>query len=174
MALINVTDGALSWRSKRTLPSVRSPSLSRCCRESGVSFLRRFLEQLKFDMVTLRYVDSVNYQGNAFEFLANKLKLTIDIYDKLFDGTGVNNSPSNMGLLVSYNCTQPSGIIDLRVRRGERAGAAALVWETQVNSHGTDVPKTKEGIMEWVDQAHTLTDDWFFKLIAGDLLEEFE
>jgi uncharacterized protein (TIGR04255 family) len=54
--------------------------------------------------------------------------------------------------------------------KGEKT---ALVWETVVQSLGHDVPKNKDGILKWAEDAHTLTHKWFFKMIEGELLEEF-
>jgi uncharacterized protein (TIGR04255 family) len=43
-----------------------------------------------------------------------------------------------------------------------------------VQSVEEDVPKTKEELPKWIEEAHNLTDDWFFKIIEGKLLERFK
>ena len=37
-----------------------------------------------------------------------------------------------------------------------------------------EVPNDFDSIIEWIKKAHNLTDDWFFKLIKGDLEEKFK
>ncbi len=51
---------------------------------------------------------------------------------------------------------------------------ARLVWETIVNSSDEHSPTGKEMFPKWIDQAHDLTDDWFFKIIEGELERRFE
>ncbi len=43
-----------------------------------------------------------------------------------------------------------------------------------VESVSEDFPKVQDEIFAWVKEAHDLTDDWFFKLIEGELLRRFE
>ena len=51
----------------------------------------------------------------------------------------------------------------MRFVRGKRKNVDALIWETHVQSVDEDAPKSKDKINKWVVEAHTLTDDWFFK-----------
>jgi hypothetical protein len=48
-----------------------------------------------------------------------------------------------------------------------------LIWETVVQSDGTDVPEMPAGFQGWLANAHILTHDLFFKLIEGPLEESF-
>jgi hypothetical protein len=38
---------------------------------------------------------------------------------------------------------------------------------------GPDLPKMPEGFEAWLDHAYTLVNDWFFKMIEGDLHRRF-
>ena len=80
----------------------------------------------------------------------------------------------NIDLRFTFPSIKPKGAIHLRFVRGKRKGVDALIWETMVKSIGNDVPENKEGIINWVEVAHTLTDEWFFKMIEGELLRRFE
>ncbi|HEC32507.1 MAG TPA: TIGR04255 family protein, partial [Deltaproteobacteria bacterium] len=82
--------------------------------------------------------------------------------------------PLGFDLKFSFPATKPKGSVHLRVLRGKREGRDALIWETHVQSVGDEVPEDKSRIRSWIDNAHTLTDDWFFKMIEGDLLRRFE
>ena len=132
---------------------------------------------LKINWSLLRYIDAVDFdyeEDNIFSFLSSNLKIHIDIYEKLFEETGVKNLPLGFDLRFSFPATKPKGAIHLRFVRGKRKNKDALIWETQVQSVGEHAPKTKEQIKVWVDDAHTLTDDWFFKMIEGELMRRFE
>ena len=74
----------------------------------------------------------------------------------------------------SFPAKKPKGAVHLRFVRGKRKNVDALIWETHVQSVDEDAPKSKDKINKWVVEAHTLTDDWFFKMIEGELLRRFE
>ena len=60
------------------------------------------------------------------------------------------------------------------IETGFETDIDTLIWETHVQSVNEDAPKTKEQISMWISDAHALTDDWFFKMIDGELLRRFE
>ncbi|MDL1971057.1 MAG: TIGR04255 family protein [Candidatus Desulfofervidaceae bacterium] len=132
---------------------------------------------LKINSLLLRYIDAVDFnyeEDNIFSFLAKNLKVNITIYEKLFEETGVSNSPLGFDLKFSFPATRPKGAIHLRFARGKIKNIDALIWETHVQSIDNDAPKDLEDIKKWVGKAHDLTDDWFFKMIEGELLRRFE
>ena len=132
---------------------------------------------LKLNGVILRYIDAVNFnyqQDSIFAFLREKLKVDVLLPSVLFEDTGVNELPLNLDLRFSFPSSTPAGEMHLRFARGKRDGKDALIWETQVRCEGAGAPQNKEQIRSWVESAHKLTDDWFFKLIEGDLLRRFK
>jgi len=132
---------------------------------------------LRINWLLLRYIDSVDFdykEDDIFSFLRENLKININIYEKLFEETGVGNLPLGFDLRFSFPAKKPKGAIHLRFVRGKRKNVDALIWETQVQSVGEDIPKSKDQITAWVTDAHTLTNDWFFKMIEGELLRRFE
>ncbi len=132
---------------------------------------------LKINGLLLRYIDAVdfNYEKEIlFDFLKKKLKVSIQIHEGLFKETGVNYLPLNVDLRLTFPSIKPKGVAHLRFVRGKRKNVDALIWETMVQSSGDDVPNNKEEIVAWVENAHLLTDDWFFKMIEGELLGRFE
>jgi uncharacterized protein (TIGR04255 family) len=56
---------------------------------------------------------------------------------------------------------------------GQKDDQTAIIWDTSVQSAGDDVPPLPQGFSQWVDAAHTVTGDWFFKLIEGELERSF-
>ncbi len=132
---------------------------------------------LKITQLILRYIDAVDfdYQNeDIFRFLKEKLKVYVQIDKRLFSNTGVNRLPHNFDLSFSFSSTEPKGAILLRFLRGKRKDKDALMWETIVQSNDDDISFNREKIISWVSKAHILTDDWFFKMIEGELLGRLE
>ena len=132
---------------------------------------------LKINSLLLRYIDAVpfDFTNNLiFDFLKEQMKTSISLYPKLFEGTEVSKLPSGFDLRFSFCTAKPVGTIHLRFVKGKKGASDALIWETMVQSVEKDVPKAKETIITWVNEAHTLTDDWFFKIIEGELQRRFE
>jgi len=137
----------------------------------------RYKNNLKFNSVVLRYIDAIAFdfeKENIFNFLKEQMKTSINLYPKLFEGTGVKEQPLGFDLRTSFVSTKPKGAVHLRFVRGKTKESGALLWETIVQSTPEDVPKVHDEIVDWVKEAHDLTDDWFFKLIQGELLRRFE
>lgn len=134
-------------------------------------------ENLEVNTLLLRYIDAVefNYEKNSIlDFLKDKMKTEVVVPSNLFEDTGVSSSPQSLDLRFSFPSSRPSGEVYIRFARGKNQGQDLLVWETQVRSSGESTPRTQEEIAAWVKLAHQLTDDWFFKLIEGDLLRRFK
>ena len=132
---------------------------------------------MKPNGLLLRYIDAVDFnyeKEDIFTFLKDKLKVTIQMHGELFDETGVSDLPLGFDLKFSFPSAKPKGAVHLRFVRGKRKDIDALIWETHVQSIGDDAPKVKDEIRRWVVNAHELTDDWFFKMIEGELLRRFE
>lgn len=132
---------------------------------------------MEFNSIYLLYIDAIEFDyesSEVFKFLKEKMKTEINIYEGLFEDTGVITSPSVLDLRLSFPSTMPKGSINMRIAQGKKADKNSLILETAVISSGENTPKDKNGIAIWVDSAHNLTHDWFFKIIEGDLLKEFE
>jgi uncharacterized protein (TIGR04255 family) len=132
---------------------------------------------LKFRQLLVRYIDAVDFdfdREDIFSFLSSHLKTTAVLHQKLFEDTQVQKSPAVLDLTFSFPCGRPTGAATLRLARGVHGGKSCLLWETHVHAVAPDVPSDQEAIMKWVDAAHDLTHDWFFKMIDGPLYERFK
>jgi uncharacterized protein (TIGR04255 family) len=126
--------------------------------------------------LTLRYIDAVDVdfsQESVFKFLEEKMKTKISLPDALFDGGRVNSSPAAFSWQASFPHNDPGGIVTLRFAVGKRGAKPALIWETLVQAGRERTPAIPDGFSKWLERAHDLTDDWFFKLIEGDLERRF-
>lgn len=134
-------------------------------------------EHLVVRLLKLRYIDAVDFdyeRDSIWDFLKHQLKADVSILPSLFENTGVSQLPLSLDVRLAFPSTQPKGAINLRFVRGERRGRDVLLWETESVAKGENAPKTRDEIGAWVDQAYHLTHNWFFKMIAGELLERFE
>jgi uncharacterized protein (TIGR04255 family) len=131
---------------------------------------------LKIESLLLRYIDAVEFdypKNDLSEFLREKMKVAISLPDSLFANQEVQKHPVFLGLQSVFLCHNPKGLITVRFSSGQKDSRPALLWETLVESKGTDVPTMPKGFANWIDAAHTITDDWFFKLIEGELERRF-
>jgi uncharacterized protein (TIGR04255 family) len=133
---------------------------------------------LKFKQLLMRYIDAVDFDfdhDDIFSFLSSHLKTKAELHQKLFEDTGVQKSPTVLDLTFSFPCSNPKGAASLRLAKGLRNGnKPSLLWETHVHAVTPDVPPDPQSIMHWLDAAHDLTHDWFFKMIDGPLHERFK
>jgi uncharacterized protein (TIGR04255 family) len=132
---------------------------------------------LKFNSIMLRYIDAIPFdfdEDNIFAFLKDKMKTTIAFYPGLFEETGVEERPTGLDIKASFPSSKPKGTVGLRFARGKLEDEDILLWETSVQSTSEDVPSNKDELLKWLKEAHKLTDDWFFKLIEGELIRRFE
>ncbi len=170
---VNDTDG-YTWDSFRKLV------------ESAVKTLFEiypdYKEKLKIDALALRYVDAYNFdykEKNISEFLREKMKFDLNINDKFFEENKISSKPLGVDLRSTYEVEKPKGLLDVRFARGRRKRTEdVLIWETGVYSEREDFDSLDlseiDDIMKWTDDAHEVAEDWFFKLIEGDLEEEFK
>jgi uncharacterized protein (TIGR04255 family) len=134
-------------------------------------------KELKVDNVVLRYIDAIDFDSeseNAFEFLRDKMKVNLALPPSLFDG-GAESRPAAFSWVASFPLKKPDGTVTLKFATGRKPdGRPLLVWETVVISKNTQLPEFPGGFPQWLSDAHETTDDWFFKLIEGELQRRFE
>lgn len=131
---------------------------------------------LKITNLILRYIDAEDFSyrtENTLEFLRKNLKLDIRLPDNLFVDTGIEKKPYSFTYQSSFKCETPQGLISIRFATGQKNNEPAVVWETTVESVGNDLPQMPTSFEDWLNAAHKITDDWFFKMIAGEFERRF-
>ena len=134
-------------------------------------------DDLNIKSIVLRYINALEFdfdQHNVLEFLKDQLKIDVSLHTSLFEDTTVTSFPLEVDIRSSFQCSQPKGVIRLRLTRGKRDQKDALVWEMIFDARGKDVPELPAQLGVWLDEAHNIIEDWFFKLIEGDLEKRFE
>lgn len=134
------------------------------------------IEDLKITNLILRYIDALEFDytaDNTFAFLKDKLKVNISLPNNLFKKTGVHDKPDSLISQFAFRCDKPNGIINIRFATGQKQNVTNIIWETTVESFGDDLPEMPQDFEGWIVSAHDLTDDWFFKMIEGELERRF-
>lgn len=133
--------------------------------------------EFRIQSLVLRYIDAVEYNykdEDAFAFLRDKMKVGISLPDSLFQTSGVHARPESFAWQATFPCKRPPGAVHVSFATGQKLDAPAILWETTVQSSGESLPAMPDGFPAWIDAAHEITDDWFFKLIEGDLERRFQ
>lgn len=134
--------------------------------------------KLAVSQVTLRYINGIplNVLGeakNIRQFLQNHLHTKIDIDRLLFENPDLAGNPGALNLRLLYPLQTPKGLGALSLSSGMRDNKPSVIWENMVVSGEGHVPKEPAAFDSWFDEAHTMTDRWFFALCRGSLLTEF-
>jgi uncharacterized protein (TIGR04255 family) len=135
------------------------------------------IAEFRIRNLVLRYIDAMEYNygdENAFAFLSNKMKIGLTLPGALFQDTGVESRPQGFSWQTTFRCSEPPGRVHLSLATGQKEDKPAILWETAIQSAGDDLPSMPDGFPAWIDAAHEITDDWFFKLIEGELERKFE
>lgn len=135
------------------------------------------VEKLHFNSLILRYIDAIDFDyvnDNILTFLQQYMDINVSLKKDLFTDASVRNNPINFDLSLSFPCSEPNGAISLRFVSGQKDGKESFLWETIVQAANQETPKTKGDILNWLDRAHSLSSDWFFKIIQGELERRFE
>ena len=148
------------------------------CNSAVKSLLSSHPTKKEFEIqeLTLRYINAVDVdfsKESVFGFLQDKMQTSISLPNSLFDNGQVKSSPTTFNWQASFPTDDPSGNVTLRFAIGRHKGKPALIWETLAQATHEHIPAIPAGFPEWLEKAHDLTDDWFFKLIEGKLKERF-
>lgn len=126
--------------------------------------------------LTLRYIDAVEVDfenEGIFSFLSDKMKTRISLPESLSAGGRVSQNPSAFFWQTSFRHNEPGGLMTLRFAMGQHMGKPSLIWEILVQTIQDKIPRMPDDFPRWLEKAHELTDDWFFKLIEGELERRF-
>jgi uncharacterized protein (TIGR04255 family) len=129
---------------------------------------------------SLKYVDAIEYNPETspaplLAYLRSHLHTGIDIEPLLFKKNAADReAPIGLNLTVAYPLSKPPGIIQLTIALGKREDRPSIILDTTVLSRKDAVPQEAHEWQRWLLDAHEVSDDWFFALVRGDLLKEFE
>jgi len=134
--------------------------------------------ELNLERILLKYINARKFdydQENILAFIRDKLKVNIDMSQIMSQDSRVTAIPYALNLTTAFLSQQPKGSVEVRIRRGKIHHDDVLFWELTSFTTGQDVPGPgHQDIVNWSEDAHCLIRELFFKMIEGELLEEFE
>lgn len=134
---------------------------------------------LRLNQIVLRYIDSVKFdEGGSstpmLTFLRESLHTTVGVDPLVFSDPTEAETPLGLNLSLTYRTAKPNGVVMLTLGNGMKADIPSIIWETKVVSTEGDTPTELKTFERWLDEAHIVSDNWFFGLIRGKLLNQFE
>jgi uncharacterized protein (TIGR04255 family) len=126
--------------------------------------------------IDLRYINalSVDFEKqDALSCLAEKFRVRVDFPKVLFEGNGVEPTPTVFAMQTAFPVKSPLGAVHFRLAKGKANDKDAIIWETLVHSEGRELPPLPKEFSAWLGAAHTRAEEWFFRLVEGQLLKQF-
>lgn len=134
--------------------------------------------KLNLRKTLLKYINARKFdydQADILAFLRDKLKINIDMSQIMPQDSRATAMPHALSLTTVFLSQQPKGAIEVKVRRGKIHDDDVLFWELASFAIGRNVPGMgQQDIVTWSEDAHSLIRGLFFKMVEGELLEEFE
>lgn len=133
-------------------------------------------ESLRVNNLLLRYINAIEFdyeKESLVKFLNEKMSVVIGLPKTLFITGNVTETPIGLNWQVIFPLRDPKGVILFKYATGKKADIPALIFEISVQTGGEDMPTMPEGFENWIEKTHDVIEDWFFKLIAGELEKRF-
>lgn len=124
----------------------------------------------------LWFINAIPYDVQKWtpsSFLRERLHISTTINADLKDG---NSDPSALNLNFTIPLTSPSGNGLLAFATGVIGGEQCIVWHLKVTTESIGLPELKDNgaLVNWLDSAHSVIDQWFVQLAEGELLQQFK
>jgi uncharacterized protein (TIGR04255 family) len=131
------------------------------------------LDAIGIKSVSLRYINAEPLvETRPAEFMKELLGVSVSVPSSLYEDVDVSSDPVGVDIRLTYESSSPKGIAQLRLANGQREGIDSMIWELVVSAVGDDCPPAAQ-VPNWISDSHVIIDDWFFKLVAGELLRRY-
>jgi uncharacterized protein (TIGR04255 family) len=122
--------------------------------------------------VVLKYVNGKSLDAHApQDFAERKLNTSLELPRGVVDYETAGPA-KGVAVFASYTLQRTDTTGTVRIQNGLANEAPAMVWELTAEGK-FPTPIDRESFGEWLDYSHDVLENWFFSLIAGDLLTEF-
>ena len=131
---------------------------------------------LRISNLQLRYIDAITFDFEAADvqqFLERNLKITLAFSPDLFTDIPVKPAPKSLNAMFEFSTENPPGTLRIRLTRGKHQDSDALILEMVLISENADALDMPTGFAGWLDAAHNVIHDTFFRMIKGDLEDQF-
>jgi len=133
-------------------------------------------DELKITSLALRFINAIEFdftRESILGFLNQQLRSNISFPPELFRDSAVGSSPIRLDCNATFPSQNPKGAILIRFAAGHIDKSPALIWELVFQTQQDDLPGLPQGFSAWMTAAHQVIEEWFSKLIAGDLERRF-
>lgn len=133
-------------------------------------------ESLRLNNLLLRYINAIelDYEKEGIiAFLNEKMGTKLELPKALFNSKTVSEAPIGLNWQATFPLKDPKGVVHIKYATGKKADIPALIFEIAVQTVGDDMPTMPDGFDNWIEKAHQVIEDWFFKLIEGELERRF-
>jgi len=143
------------------------------------NLLQVYPDKANFDVsdISIRYINAITFDFNEssiFDFLSKNMKININFDQCLFKNKSIGSLPVGFDLKYIFPVYNPRGNINLRISRGKKENIESVIFELIFQATNQFVPKQNGEILEWASKAHDVIEDWFLKLIEGELERSFK
>jgi uncharacterized protein (TIGR04255 family) len=142
---------------------------------------------LKTQSIFLRYRNGFSYNygtESLFIFLKEKLNTSISLPKSIPGSFTEKPYPSNTNITFTYDLSIPKGVGKIKIGSGytrkvseehEPKPKEVIIVELEIGSIGNNAPDitAKSRFNDWLELAHSVTHEWFFSLIDGELFKQF-
>lgn len=131
-------------------------------------------KDFRLQSATLRYINAIDIEPsaqNVLKFLSEKLHVNCELPSMLVNDSRISGNPDQFSLQSSFKLSAASGRMTVTFALGSRDNRPAFLWDTVISTD--DVPSEKSAFAEWLKSVHLIIEDWFFKLIEGELESSF-
>ncbi|MCC6563118.1 MAG: TIGR04255 family protein [Xanthomonadales bacterium] len=123
----------------------------------------------------LKYIDAVPFEyasESVFAFL-RKLKIDVQFTSDILTPSGIRGTPAALLWRAAFPSADPVGKLSLQVATATKDDVPAVAWETTFESADDAAPRDDESLAAWLEAAHKVTSAVFFRMIEGELYNEF-
>lgn len=127
--------------------------------------------------VVLRYLNALPVDPREtplIAFLRDKLHTQITLAPALGETVQDLDSPVGMNLSLLVPMKGPAGVCGMSFVTGKSLDRPALIWQLEAQARDADTPQDAQGLSQWLEEAHSVIEKWFFTLSAGELLNGFK
>lgn len=134
--------------------------------------------ELELESLSIRYVNALDFdylKDDITNFIQENLKINVKYPDILFESNNIRKIPTDLNLVSSFESTNPRGVIQFRIGSGtavKKDQGRVLMWDVDFESKEHEVIFSDQFDF-WLESVHTIIEDWFFKLIEGNLERRF-
>ena len=137
----------------------------------------RTIALLKPTLIIFRYVNTIPFdyrRESITDFLESQLHTIVRLDSNLSVDANDTSKPNSLALRLSLPVHKPNALATVSFGSGMRDQSPVVIWELMLQSEGDHAPQQLAVFENWIDDAHSLLEKWFFTLCRGKLLKQFE